>query len=666
MAPRSVSVPDPLRDIFSRAEETVAAYFAERRQEIESGTLEHSGSRYVLLRGPALSVELFDLMRDFYGEGRQREADAFSRHLLYDLAHAVGRSDARNFHARMRLGDPVERLSAGPVHFAFTGWAHVRIDARSVTEPGDAFCLIYDHDHSFEADAWLAAGRSVDEPVCIMNAGYSSGWCEASFDTPLVAAEVLCRARGDEACRFVMAPPARIEAQLARWAEGADAPPSGSVSVPDFLARKRLEEELRRKRDELEERVRERTAELEATYEALKQETQERAEAESRLMKSQRLEAIGRLAGGIAHDFNNLLTGIQGYAHLLDRELGATHPGAGHVKEIVLATERAASLTAQLLAFARRQVVEPRVLDLNGTVDSLSGLLHRIIGEEITLETELGAEVPPVRMDPGQLEQLLVNLIVNARDALPGGGHVKVATEALEVGLAEGEGELPPGRYARLVVTDDGHGMDAETRERAFEPFFTTRAGAERSGSGLGLATVHGVVRQAGGAVSLESAEGGGTRAVVSLPAADPAEDEPARPSRPPLEPAPGRGQLVLLVEDRESLRRLGREILVDAGYEVLVAGDAEEARVCFAAEQHELVAVVTDVVMPGTRGPELVEEMRRARPDLPAILVSGHVGDALEGAALPPRTAFVAKPYRPAALLRTLAALIRDAADER
>ncbi|HJL21977.1 MAG TPA: response regulator, partial [Polyangiaceae bacterium LLY-WYZ-15_(1-7)] len=163
-----------------------------------------------------------------------------------------------------------------------------------------------------------------------------------------------------------------------------------------------------------------------------------------------------------------------------------------------------------------------------------------------------------------------------------------------------------------------------------------------------------------------ESAEGGGTRAVVSLPAADPAEDEPARPSRPPLEPAPGRGQLVLLVEDRESLRRLGREILVDAGYEVLVAGDAEEARVCFAAEQHELVAVVTDVVMPGTRGPELVEEMRRARPDLPAILVSGHVGDALEGAALPPRTAFVAKPYRPAALLRTLAALIRDAADER
>ena len=299
MAPRSVSVPDPLRDIFSRAEETVAAYFAERRQEIESGTLEHSGSRYVLLRGPALSVELFDLMRDFYGEGRQREADAFSRHLLYDLAHAVGRSDARNFHARMRLGDPVERLSAGPVHFAFTGWAHVRIDARSVTEPGDAFCLIYDHDHSFEADAWLAAGRSVDEPVCIMNAGYSSGWCEASFDTPLVAAEVLCRARGDEACRFVMAPPARIEAQLARWAEGADAPPSGSVSVPDFLARKRLEEELRRKRDELEERVRERTAELEATYEALKQETQERAEAESRLMKSQRLEAIGRLAGGI-------------------------------------------------------------------------------------------------------------------------------------------------------------------------------------------------------------------------------------------------------------------------------------------------------------------------------------------------------------------------------
>lgn len=239
---RTVRVPDQFATLFARAEEVVSQYFLRRREDPECGTIEIFGERYLLLRAAALSVEFFALVRDLYGPERRDEADDFSRNLLFDLAHAVGRSDARRFHDRMNLTDPIERLAAGPVHFSHTGWAFVDILPESAPTPDEDYLLIYDHPYSFEADAWVAAGQHADFPVCIMNSGYSSGWCEESFGLQLVASEVLCRARGDDACRFIMGPPSRLESLLQQYIQNQPhlARHIQDCQIPDFFARKRM------------------------------------------------------------------------------------------------------------------------------------------------------------------------------------------------------------------------------------------------------------------------------------------------------------------------------------------------------------------------------------------------------------------------------------------
>ncbi|MHC4859109.1 MAG: V4R domain-containing protein, partial [Planctomycetota bacterium] len=206
MALRSVKVPEGFEPAFAKAEEVVARYFSARTDDPGSGTIEISGQRYVLVRAAALSVEFFALVRGLFGEGRETEANEFARNILFDLAHSIGMADAKSFHAKMDLEDPIERLSAGPIHFAHSGWAFVDISPESRPTPGDEYYLLYDHPYSFEADAWLESESRADFPVCIMNSGYSSGWCQESFGVSLVASEILCRAMGHESCRFIMAP----------------------------------------------------------------------------------------------------------------------------------------------------------------------------------------------------------------------------------------------------------------------------------------------------------------------------------------------------------------------------------------------------------------------------------------------------------------------------
>ncbi|HJV21957.1 MAG TPA: histidine kinase dimerization/phospho-acceptor domain-containing protein, partial [Holophagaceae bacterium] len=364
--PRTVRVPDSMAPLFLKAEQVVSGYFASMVNRPEDGHLEIAGQRYLLVRAGSLSVEFFDLVTELYGLGREEEAESFARNLLFDLAHAMGRSDAKAFHAQMGLTDPLAKLSAGPIHFAHAGWALVDIHPDSQPSPDEDFFLHYDHPASFEAQAWLDSGRTRHRPACIMNSGYSSGWCQESFGLDLVAAELFCRAKGDPCCRFVMAPPARMEARLKAYEGIGDAQLPTGVEVPDFFVRKRLEEELRRSKNELESRVEDRTREL--------------AQAHERMRKTQKLEALGRLAGGVAHDFNNLLTAMLGYAELAQGQFtdgGSPETSLAQLKATAL---RAAGLTRQLLAFSRRQVLRTEVLDLSSVVLGMAEMLRPVLG----------------------------------------------------------------------------------------------------------------------------------------------------------------------------------------------------------------------------------------------------------------------------------------------
>ena len=662
MGLRTVVVPPEMRDLFRRAEDVVSQFFRDRRDTPERGAIEIFGERYVLVRAASLSVEFFGLARNLYGVGREAEADAFARNLLFDLAHAIGRSDAHNFHAKMHLEDPIARLSAGPVHFAYTGWARVDILPDSTPVPGPDYVLVYEHAYTFESDAWLRAGETRDFPVCIMNAGYSSGWCEASFDLRLVATEILCRAKGDPCCRFVMAPPERIEEHVARYVgtprEGV---PASRYEIPDLFARKRIEEELRRAHDELEVRVMERTAELTAANERLRAEMEERARVETRLRQANKLEAIGRLAGGIAHDFNNLLAIMMTRAALLTNNLRVRLPPddasweeLGQIQDSIA---RATKLTRQLLTLGRPQVLQPETLDLNAVVAELGRTVLPLVGESVELVTHLADHLDPILADRGQIDQIVINLVVNARDAMPRGGTLTLCTEqlALTAPFAIDTGELLPGRYVVLSVDDTGTGMDEETLARAFDPFFTTKP--DGKGTGLGLSTVYGIVRHAGGGIRVETAPGRGTRFSTYFPVVG-----RSTPPGPAVEePPPARGtETLLLVEDRDELRRALEDVLRACGYTVLTARSGADALEIVSRKEQVLDLLVTDIVMPRMGGGELASRVLALRPGTKIIFMSGY---APEGALVETRAAmgraFIAKPFRPEELVSRVRELL-------
>ena len=657
---KTVRVPPELQSLFTKAEGLVARYFGDQRSDPEHGTIEIVGERYVLVRAASLSVEFFTLVEELYGPGREGEADEFAANILFDLAHAIGKSDAQRLCERMGLVEPIDRLSAGPVHFAHTGWANVEILPESRPVPGDDFCLVYDHPYSFESDAWRRAGIARQSPVCIMSSGYSSGWTEHAFGQRLVAVEVLCRARGDEACRFIMAPPSRIEAHVEVFRHRG--PPSRPIparpTIPDFFSRKRMEEELRSARAELEGRVEERTRELRHAIEQQKREAEERERAESRLLQTYKLEAIGRLAGGIAHDFNNLMAIITVNCDLLRRRLPEGDASFGFVDDIAAAGARATALTQQLLAFSRAQPTRSVVLDLNAIVTDLGRMLARVIGEDVLLVTRLAADLGAVEADRGQIEQVLMNLVVNARDAMPGGGTLTIETKNAVVDAKEAEtlGGISPGLHVTLTVRDTGSGMDPATLAQIFDPFFTTKGLGK--GTGLGLATVYGIVKQAGGGISVQSIEGKGTTFTIYL-----ARSEAAVPSgrEEPIGPeAPEGTETILVVEDQPRLREVLAVVLRGFGYNVIAASGAEEALRLAAEESGPIDLLLTDVVMPRTSGPLLAEQIRATRPAIKVVFMSGYTADAMEPhGGLTSDAPLLAKPFRPDALGRALRAAL-------
>jgi signal transduction histidine kinase/ActR/RegA family two-component response regulator len=368
----------------------------------------------------------------------------------------------------------------------------------------------------------------------------------------------------------------------------------------------------------------------------------ERAQLEEELRQSQKMEAVGQLAGGIAHDFNNLLTVISGYSELALSRLDGSNPELRvDIEEVARAGERAAQLTRQLLAFSRRQTLQTSVFDLNEAVSDSETLLRRLLGEHIDI---LGSFTPhgcPVNADRGQIEQILMNLAVNARDAMPDGGTLTIETEAvrLEESEARRRFEAPAGDYALLRVSDTGFGMDAATRTHAFEPFFTTKEVGE--GTGLGLATVFGSVSQNGGHIALLSEPGAGATFEILLPLVAAPVPATAAPSTPPRVLGTER---ILLVEDDATVRALAQEILVGKGYDVLAAADGEEA--FGLAVEHPFDLLITDMLMPKLSGKELVARLRHARPGLPVVLMSGYAYDAAGNDDPTAGDAFIQKPF--------------------
>ena len=389
----------------------------------------------------------------------------------------------------------------------------------------------------------------------------------------------------------------------------------------------------------------------------------ERKQLEQQLYLSQKLEAVGRLSGGVAHDFNNLLGVIIGYSEVMQKRMAPNDRFREAADEILKAAHRAAALTKQLLAFSRKQVLEPKVLDLNTVVADVEKMLKRLIGEDILLEILVSPDLHAVKADPGQIGQVIMNLAVNARDAMPNGGKltIETANTTLDEKDAGRYRYVVPGQYVKLRVSDTGCGMDAETQSHVFEPFFTTKE--KGKGTGLGLATVYGVVKQSGGYIWLQSDVGKGTQFEIFLPRVEGEIEKPQKASAPAKESRGG--QTILVVEDEQALRKLTCSVLQDLGYTVLEAGDAAEALALVKQCKPAVDLLLTDVVMPGKSGRDLADELVPQIPGMKVLFMSGYTDGAIAAhRVLEPGLSLLRKPFSSEELTQTVARILAGEAE--
>ncbi|CAN5796167.1 hypothetical protein BH23GEM8_BH23GEM8_09560 [soil metagenome] len=396
---------------------------------------------------------------------------------------------------------------------------------------------------------------------------------------------------------------------------------------------------------------------------ALHQAEKELRETEEKLREAWKMEAVGRLAGGIAHDFNNLLTAIKGNTELVLMDMPAGNPGCNDLEEVLKAANRAALLTSQLLAFSRKQVLEPAILDLNAVVRSAGGMLRRLLGEDTILITALDTSLGRIEADRSQVEQILINLAANSRDSMPAGGRLVIETGNVDVvqEFAESHPAAQSGRYVMISVSDTGTGMTPAVQQQIFEPFFTTKETGK--GTGLGLSTVYGIVKQSGGYILSDSEVGIGTTFRVYLPRVDDAlsagvSDIGGSDAEAADEPT---WETVLLVEDEPGVRAIARKTLLRKGYQILEAASGDEAIQISRTHPGPIQLLLTDVIMPGINGRELATVVMAERPGLRTLFMSGYTGEAISRyGALEDDIAFLQKPFAPAELLRKVASVLR------
>ena len=424
--------------------------------------------------------------------------------------------------------------------------------------------------------------------------------------------------------------------------------------------RRSAEERVRHVNDDLERRVAARTAELAQSVDKLRREIARREELERELVHSQKMEAVGRLAGGVAHDFNNLLTVILGYGEILREQFLNDPEALESADEILRAGQRASALTSQLLAFSRRQIAVPRVIDLNHAVEQMEKMLRRVIGEDVELIIRTTPDLAAIVADPSHIDQVIMNLAVNSRDAMPDGG--KLILETANVSFTEeyvGKHlNIQPGAYVMLAVSDTGTGMDEATQSRIFEPFFTTKG--QGKGTGLGLSIVYGIVKQAGGEIMVYSEPGQGTVFKIYFPAADQVPEQSAEVGETRRDHGTG---TILLVEDEDQVRSLTSSILSRHGYRVLTAASGAEALQIARDHSEPIHLLLTDVVMPGMNGAVLAQEMRALRPEIRILYMSGYTDASITGEAVfAGDVAYIEKPFTSAALQEKVQAAIRNA----
>jgi PAS domain S-box-containing protein len=425
------------------------------------------------------------------------------------------------------------------------------------------------------------------------------------------------------------------------------------VSI-DITEVRRAEEALRTSHAELERRVAERTADLEREVEERRRTEDALRRVQEQLLHAQKMEAIGRLAGGVAHDFNNLLTVVLSYTSLLLPSFGPHDRRREFVDEMRRAGERGAALTQQLLAFSRQQVIQPTVLDLAQIVGDMNAMIRRLVGEDVIVEAAIAPDLGCIKADAGSIEQVILNLVINARDAMPGGGTLTLEARNVDVDEAHGREHLGglSGAHVRLAVRDTGVGMDPATQQRIFEPFFTTKP--KGKGTGLGLATVFGIVTQAGGHIQVHSEPGEGTTFEVYLPRADEVEAHETPGSAAAAASSLEGTETILVAEDEEQLRNVVRRALEQQGFSVLVAGSGDEALERFGGHAGKIDLLVTDMVMPGLSGRELAQRLAPLRPSMKILYISGYTEDAIASpAAGEARMTLLPKPFTPETLLR-------------
>lgn len=620
---RTVKVPEQFQPIFDKAQETVGRYFENLRFFPHKGTIEINDQRYVLVRASALSYDFLSTIQQLYADRGEKQAMNIGRNFLFDIARVIGMNDAKKFHEKMELSNPIEKLSAGPVHFAYSGWAFVDILPESAPSPDDNYFMTYRHPFSFEADSWVRAGKKSEIPVCIMNAGYSSGWCQESYGIELTAVEVSCKACGDEHCTFIMAPPNKINEHLNKYfsEKNISVKKIAGYDIPTFFERKKIEEELERSR--------------------LKAEESDKAKSD--------------FLANMSHEIRTPLNAIIGYVDLILRDkISDEHKDylssvkeSGHLLKHVIddILDISKIEAGQLLV---EKISYPAKTIFDYTEDTARSLLLPK-KERVSMVKTIDARVPEyITTDPVRLQQIMYNLVSNAIKFTENG--------KIEFGV-----KLLDQQTLEFFVKDTGIGIAKEKHGTIFEKFGQADPSVTRKygGSGLGLTISKKLVELLGGEIRIESEEHSGSTFYFTHPLVEEAIDDPAKNTQ-VIMPETALMQSALLVEDNLINLRLTQKVLEKNGIKVFAARNGEIALELFKKEP-EISIVVMDLQMPvmdGLTAMRLMREFEKEkqfRPK-PAIALTAHAmkGD-MEKCLEAGFNSYISKPFSIDLLLRTI-----------